>query len=261
MDHEILTEEEPEKEHKKPEIIEAKNKEIENLRTYETFEEVEDEGQVTIGSRWIVTEKQKHDGPKKDYKARLVAKSFQEIDQPQSDSPTAAKESFKLLMALSANFNFKIVSMDIRAAFLQAKTLDREVFVRPPKDIEKEGVIWRLLKPLYGLDDASRKFYLKVKETLQKLRLKTLPGDDAVYYEHKNGKLMGLILSHVDDFTIAGTTEFVKRIVTGIQERFTVSKVEEDNFRFIGLDVKTKNGKIEISMEDYAKSIQEIKEI
>ena len=72
---------------------------------------------------------------------------------------------------------------------------------------------------------------------------------------------MGLILSHVDDFTIAGTREFVKRIVTGIQERFTVSKVEEDNFRFTGLDVKTKNGKIEISMEDYAESLQEIKEI
>merc|ERR1712033_120215 len=119
----------------------------------------------------------------------------------------------------------------------------------------------KLLKPLYGLDNASRKFYLKIKEMLQKLGLKTLPGDDAVYYEHKNGKLMGLILSHVDDFTIAGTPQFVKRIVTGIQERFTVSKVEEDNFRITGLDVKTKNRKIKISMEDYAKSIKEIKEI
>merc|ERR1712239_32236 len=59
MDHEIFTVEVPVKEHKKPEIIEAKNKEIENLRTYETFEEVADEGQETIGSRWIITEKTK----------------------------------------------------------------------------------------------------------------------------------------------------------------------------------------------------------
>merc|ERR1711895_202078 len=148
MDYEIFSVEVPVKEHGKPEIVEAKNKEIENLKLYETFEEVIDEGQEIIGSRWVVTEKQQHDGQKQDYKARLVAKGFQEIDEPQSDSPTAAKESFKLLMALSANFNFKIVSMDIRAAFLQAKKLDREVFVRPPKDIEKEGVIWKLLKPL-----------------------------------------------------------------------------------------------------------------
>merc|ERR1712082_495890 len=98
----------------------------------------------------------------------------------------------------------------------------------PPNDIKKEGVIWKLLKQLYGLDDASRKFYLQVKETLQKLRQETLPGDDAFYYEHKDGKLMGLILSHVDDFTIAGNRDFVKRIVTGIKERYTVSKVEEE---------------------------------
>ena len=80
--------------------------------------------------------------------------------------------------------------MDIRAAFLQAKKLDREEFVRPPDDMKKEGKIWKLLKLLYGLDDASRKFYLKVKETVQELGLKTLPGDNTFYHENKNGKLI-----------------------------------------------------------------------
>ena len=41
---------------------------------------------------------------------------------------------------------------------------------------------------------------------------------------------MGLNLSHVDDFIIAGDVEFVRRIVKGIQEIFTVSKTEEDKF-------------------------------
>ena len=72
---------------------------------------------------------------------------------------------------------------------------------------------------------------------------------------------MGLDLGHVDDFTIAGDVEFVRRIVKGIQERFTVSKVEEDKFRFTGLDVKAENGNIQVSMEDYADSVEEIKEI
>merc|ERR1712120_42981 len=100
MDYEIYSVEVPVKDHGKPEIVEAKNKEIENLKFYETYEEVRDEGQETIGSRWVVTEKQQHDGQKQDYKARLIAKGFQELDQPQSDSPAAAKESFKLMMAL-----------------------------------------------------------------------------------------------------------------------------------------------------------------
>merc|ERR1712177_169944 len=39
------------------------------------------------------------------------------------------------------------------------------------------------------------------------------------------------------------------------------SKVEEDKFRFTGLDVKAETGRIEISMENYADSVEEIKEI
>ena len=39
------------REHGKPEIIEAKENEIQNLKTYETFEEIKDEGQETIRSR------------------------------------------------------------------------------------------------------------------------------------------------------------------------------------------------------------------
>ena len=60
---------------------------------------------------------------------------------------------------------------------------------------------------------------------------------------------------------IAGEPEFVSRIVKGIQERFIVSKVEEDKFSFTGLDVKAGNGKIEVLMEDYANSVEQIKEI
>ena len=77
--------------------------------------------------------------------------------KPQSDSPTTSKESFKLLMAVAANNGFKLASLDIRAAFLQSKPLDRDVFVKPPGDIKKAGIIWRLKKPLYRLDNASRK--------------------------------------------------------------------------------------------------------
>ena len=60
---------------------------------------------------------------------------------------------------------------------------------------------------------------------------------------------------------IAGEDEFVERIVKGIERKVTVSKVEKDVFRFTGLDVKAGNGKIEVSMENYANLVEEIKEI
>merc|ERR1712030_155806 len=93
----------PTKEHRKPEVIEAKDRELENLEKYQVFEEVEDTGQEKIGSRWVITRKEKADGQKCKYKGRLVAKGFQEESPPQADSPTMIRESLKLFFALSAN--------------------------------------------------------------------------------------------------------------------------------------------------------------
>ena len=40
-----------------------------------------------------------------------------------------------------------------------------------------------------------------------------------------------------------------------------MSKIEEDCFRFTGLDIKKVDNGIEVSMEDYTNSLEEIKEI
>ena len=69
----------------------------------------------------------------------MVAKGFQEEEKPQSDSPTLLRESLKMYFAVAAYHGFKLRSVDIRAAFLQAKCLDREVYMEPPQDIKKEG--------------------------------------------------------------------------------------------------------------------------
>ena len=44
----------------------------------------------------------------------------------------------------------------------------RDVFLMPPKDVRKEGYIWKLKKLVYGLNDASQKFWLKVKNLFKK---------------------------------------------------------------------------------------------
>ena len=152
-------------------------------------------------------------------------------------------------------------ALNWKAAFLQAEKLERDVFVEPPKDIKKEGIIWKLKKPIYGLEDAGRKFWLKVDKMFKAEGMKTLQGDSAFYYLHEGESLVGMILCHVDDFSISGTKEFVGMINDLLKKNFTISKVESSEFRFTGIDIfKTKEG-IEVSMEDYAQSIEEIKEI
>ena len=72
----------PKKEHRKFEVLEAKKKEMENLQKFGTFVKVEDEGREKITSRWVMTEKMKHDGQKEEYKARIVVRGFQEMNYP-----------------------------------------------------------------------------------------------------------------------------------------------------------------------------------
>ena len=224
----ILVVEIPTREHGRPDCIEAKSSEMENLLNFETFEEVKDNGQKTIDSRWILNEKQAHDGQKKKVKARLVAKGFQEEYKPQSDSPTVLRDSLKTFLVLAANEKFDLASVDITGAFLQGEKIEREVFLRPPPDIRKQkpGIIWKLNKSLYGLNDASRNFYFRVRPLLTEAGFQTSGQDEAYFYKYEKGELVGQVAVHVDDFIIAGSTKFVADVVTLVSETLRVSKVE-----------------------------------
>ena len=91
------------------------------------------------------------------------------------------------------------------------------MYREPPKDVKKEGKIWKLKKPLYGLIDASRKVWLKVREVFDKCGLRILDRDKAFYFrQDKNGNLDGMVSSHVDDFILAGSDRFLEDIIQKI---------------------------------------------
>ena len=61
-----------------------------------------------------------------------------------------------------------------------------------------------------------------------------------------------LVSTCVDDFDLARTQGFVEMVTEKLSATLDVSKVEDDSFRFTGIDIKQVDG-IEISMEDYAR--------
>ena len=91
---------------------------------------------------------------------------YEEHLEKHVDSPTEDKCSTKIMIALSKAHSWKVESIDIKSAFLQSQRLDRVVFVKPPRNLKKVGVIWQLEKPAYGLNDSPRNWYNSLREFL-----------------------------------------------------------------------------------------------
>ena len=84
----------PVDQYNKPCVNLAKEREPQNWKNFSVYSEVEDQGQQTLSTRWVVTEKLVND--KVEYKARLVVRGFGEEGKVQNDSPAAAKSSLRV---------------------------------------------------------------------------------------------------------------------------------------------------------------------
>ena len=231
-------------------VKEAKAKELSNFDEYQAFEEVKEDGQQILGTRFVLTEK-----PDGRIKARFVTKGFQEQFIHPSDSPTSSRETIKIFLAIAANENWPVESSDVRSAFLQSDNIDREVFVQPPPERSKPGIIWKLVKPCYGLDDASRKWFLSFKSTLLDLGMKQSKRESCLFYYHKDGKLEGFLIVHVDDVLSAGSEKFNK-VIQKLRSKYTFGTIEKGAFVYTGLNIhQDENMKITVDQKDFVEKL------
>lgn len=226
----------------------AKADELEKLRDFETYEEVDFTGQEVITSRWVITSKGNQ------IKARLVARGFQEDADVVSDSPTMTKASLRCILTLAAMNDWSVETVDIKSAFLQGMELDRPVFIKPPREADT-GKIWKLKKCLYGLKDASRQWYRKVDATMVELECVRSAVDPSVYLYVHEGKVYGVLGSHVDDFLYAGNAIFMTKVIDRLPDKFKVGKQEKNSFTYTGFKIQQEKGRIVLDQQDYVSKL------
>ena len=173
----------------------------------------------------------------------------------QRDSPTASKGAMRILLTIAASKQWVIKTTDIKSAFLQGKELNRNVYLKPPKESEApDGIIWKLKHCSYGLKDGARQFYLSVNEVLSKLGCTQSKFDPAVYIL-KTDKLHGLICCHVDDFLHAGDQK-LDIIMKKLCQRFLAGKMEEKMFNYIGFQSKQTKDRITLDHTKYIHALE-----
>ena len=114
-------------------LLQAKLDELNKCKENKVYRSVPYTNQDCISVRWVNTVK--FVNGKRVVKSRLVARGFEEKQGSLlTDSATCAKESLKILLTILASKKWQCQSIDIKSAFLQGKDIERDVYVRPPKE-------------------------------------------------------------------------------------------------------------------------------
>ena len=233
-------------------IMTAKQQEIENWKKNDVFEEAQYADQNLITTRWVITTKEKDSVITT--KARLVARGFEDegVDKGKTDSPTCSRESLSLIQSLLAMKKWKCQAIDIKTAFLQGNPLEREVYLKPPKEFQSDNRVWKLKKAVYGLNEASRAWYDRVEKEFKKVGLTKCKYDEALFYfKTDEGKLLGAMAIHVDDFIYGGCQVFLE-MIEEIKDVFEIGTETSTPMKFLGMNItQSEDCTISFHQNDY----------
>lgn len=122
------------------------------------------EGEDVISTKWVF--KIKRNGVKKEYKARLVARGFEQnshYDLGDIYAPVAMLSTFRVFLAVATKLNLPVYQMDVTGAFLYGDK-DKRVLIRLPEGAYfGDKNIVKLNKSLYGLKSSPKCWNVKFK--------------------------------------------------------------------------------------------------
>ncbi|GJS53400.1 retrotransposon protein, putative, ty1-copia subclass [Tanacetum coccineum] len=160
--------------------LNAMNVEMQSMKDNEVWELVElPPGAKTVGHKWLFKKKTYMDGAVHTYKAGLVAKGFTQtpgIDYEETFSPVADIRAIRILIAITAFYDYEIWQMDVKTAFLNGY-------------LNKE--------------QASRQWNKRFDDEIKKFGISQNQDEPCVYVKASRSYVTFLIL-YVDDILIIG---------------------------------------------------------
>lgn len=203
--------------------------------------------------RWVLREKTNGK-----LKARLVARGFEQeagIDYTETFSPVARHTSIRLLLSHAATEKMKVVTFDVKTAFLHGD-LEEELYMHQPRGFDDGSEkVCRLRKSLYGLKQAPRKWNEKISAHLEKIGFTSTDDDPCIYYNEDRSIMISLF---VDDGLIIGKREdAIFKVLNKINKQFeiTYEKKFQKKLPYLGMELRIEPDGIFISQPKYTTKI------
>ncbi|CAE7718191.1 pgsA [Symbiodinium sp. CCMP2592] len=232
--------------------------------------------------RFVYTDKhdglrtEAHDLPLK-ASARLVVPGYKDVTslELRKDAPTASRTSQHLLFTLAASHfkdGWRTGSADVKSAFLKGERYlsgTRELYLQnmeshsgsPTLPIGRR--LARIVKGVFGLSDAPREWFLRLKKSLHKESWTSSSMDAALFFLWSKGpspKLQGVLCCHVDDLLFSGNAEAWNSI-NRLGEELGFGSLKRDSFVYCGkkVDQDLETGTISLTMEAYHQNLSPIR--
>ncbi|GAU41486.1 hypothetical protein TSUD_239620 [Trifolium subterraneum] len=157
----------------------------------------------------------------------------------------------RLLLAVASTKHWFLHQLDVNNAFLHGD-LEENVYMTIPEGITppQPNQMCKLQKSLYGLKQASRKWYEKLTSLLLHEGYKQSSSDYSLFTLHSDSHFTALLV-YVDDIILAGTsmTEF-DRIKSILDTNFKIKDLGPLKY-FLGLEVAQSREGLIISQRKY----------
>ena len=147
--------------------------ELNSLEQHGTYKWVKQlpPGRKAMGYKWVFKLKLNPDNSIAWYKVCLVAKGYSQVpgqDYMETTSHVAHLASYCAILSLAAKLNLEAHHLDIKTTFLNG-SLDKEIYMKAPEGSTGWNGMWKLLKFLYRLKQASYIWNKLLDGTLKKL--------------------------------------------------------------------------------------------
>ncbi|KAL8115369.1 hypothetical protein AgCh_022017 [Apium graveolens] len=214
----------------------AMKSEMESMYTNQVWTLVKaPEGVKPIGCKWVYKRKIGIDGQVETYKARLVAKGFKQrqwIDFDETFSPVALLKSIRILLAIAAYYDYEIWKMDVKTAFLN-RELEEELYMTHQEGFLSKGnehLVCKLLRTIYGLRQASRRWNIHYDETIKEFGfIKNI--DETCVYKKVSGSAITFLVLYVDDILLIGNDiPMLQSVKVWLSKNFTMKDLGEASY-------------------------------
>ena len=249
-----------------------------------------EEGTTVVDATWVRKFKRLPNGELA-AKSRLCARGF--LDPQRQELPTrsttATRLSQRLVVSVAATHNFILASLDVSGAFLKGFTFEkvrqvlakrgivsppRKVVVVPPPNTwrqlahfdesfyvpeESYGKFGLLCqKPAYGLNDAPLAWQMSLQETLEEGGgVQSLLDECLWHFKHPDGRLKGLVSTHVDDLAIASGEQFLMEQQKKLNSKYGSIKAQRTPFTHCGCRYsELPGGGYKVDQQDFVDSLK-----